>query len=77
MATKTEGCKCIPAVNKTLAKSNARLKTSFRINFSTGKSSEILVLPLEKIEKSRKPLPSLVCTFCPFCGKKLYKVKRP
>ena len=67
--TRKKPCKCLAAVQKKLAKDNARVVTGFGIDFAAGKSFETgPFLKLEKIEKSRKKLPELHCTFCPFCG---------
>jgi hypothetical protein len=65
-------CKCIEQVNKQLEQSNARISQGLQINFKTGASglsSPFVVV--EKVDgKIRKRLPSVVCSFCPFCGSK-------
>ena len=66
---KKKPCNCLATVQKKLSEENARVVTGFGIDFSAGKSFETgPFLKLEKIEKSRKRLPELHCTFCPFCG---------
>lgn len=65
--------KCIEEVNKALEERNAALCSRTKINFKTGKISTIgPILQVEKLDpKIRKPLPTLLCNFCPFCGKSL------
>lgn len=66
-----KGCGCLKKAQKELAKKNLSLVTGFGIDheqrrtFTTGP-----FLAVEKIEKSRDPLPTMFCTYCPFCGKK-------
>lgn len=68
---KPVGCKCLAACQKELKKDNIELVTGFGIDFEAGKSFTTgPFLSVKKIEKSRKTLPSIHCTYCPFCGKK-------
>jgi len=72
-AAKT-GCNCVEQVNKQLEDSNAKVSQYLQVNFTTGESS--MTNPMVALEKkitssrTRTKLPSLVCTYCPFCGKK-------
>lgn len=70
-------CKCIEKVNKELAKKNLRLATNLSFNIRTGEAYLELPVPLQKIEPSRKPLPTFVATFCVFCGKRLIPKDKP
>lgn len=69
---KTKECKCIKQVNDELRLSNAQVAQGLRIDFANGRAS--MAPPqvvLEKIDaKSRKKLPTMLCSFCPFCGSK-------
>ncbi len=74
-------CICLEAVQKKLSfqtekHCGARIVTAFIMNFKSNTLRESPpALLLEKInpKASRKPLPTVVCAFCPFCGKR-YKV---
>ena len=66
-------CKCIEKTNEALKEHNAELDTSFKFNFKTGKAPIVLPVALRKRSPSRKPLPTLMATFCPFCGKRVLK----
>lgn len=68
----TGSCNCIDQVNAQLRGSNAKLSQGLQIDFKTGKSSmSPPMLVAEKIDsKIKKRLPSLLCSFCPFCGSK-------
>lgn len=68
------GCNCIEQVNKQLEDSNAKVAQYLQVNFKTGEAtmSNPMVAVEKKIHSSRTrtKLPSLICSFCPFCGKK-------
>ena len=74
--SRSNSCKCIEKVNKELAKQNLRLATHFSFNARTGDAHLELPVPLQKIVPNRKPLPTLVATFCAFCGKRLIVEKK-
>ncbi len=63
-------CNCVKLCNDVLKKDNAELDTGFTFDFKTGAIGTTLALPLRKLEPSRKPLPSMVVTYCPICGTK-------
>lgn len=68
------GCeKCTEAVNEKLAPMNARITQGLTINFSTGKAGlSGPAVCVEKIDsKKRSKVPNILCSYCPFCGKKL------
>lgn len=63
---------CFEQVDTQLKEHNARLDLHLQMNFKTGVGTSVLCMPLVKINtKIRRPLPLLVCTYCPVCGKKL------
>src|SRR4051812_11462747 len=68
----TRGCKCASKADKALASSNARLAREFLITFGNAKITlSQPSLRLMKLDtKKRAALPTLFCTYCPFCGKK-------
>lgn len=69
--SKTEGCTCVDKVNEKLKDVGIRLARGFRLNFKTGVSRMGLPqLVTEKTNPTRKKMPIVVCTFCPFCGTK-------
>lgn len=62
---KLSQCKCIDAINRALVPRNAKL--AITVSLTTGRAYPDL--SLEKINpKARGSLPTLVPTFCPFCG---------
>lgn len=66
-------CQCIEAVNKRLAEHNAMIDTKLYINFKTGKARALAYVPTRRIDdKKRTKLPTVSCSFCPFCGKKQF-----
>lgn len=67
-----KGCNCVAQVQKQLAERNCALTLLHSINFTTMKTASNPQVVLHKIDpKVRKGIPSLQCTFCPFCGRKL------
>lgn len=63
-------CDCATRMNAHLAKFNGRLATGLQITPSMDLKSRLLV-GTEKIDpKKRKPVPSVMASFCPFCGEK-------
>ena len=72
----TKECKCREQVNKQLSeKFGAGLTCKTVVNFKTGKMrpSPPLLMVDNDDPKSRKPLPTIMCAYCPFCGKKYPK----
>lgn len=66
------GCDCITLLNTQLSEHNAYVDTKLQMNMKTGEGRHIICIPLSKIEsKNRTRLPTLVCTFCPICGRKI------
>lgn len=70
---KPSPCTCREQVDEELKKLNARLASALQMNFKTHQASMagpfVAIVKLDSKKKSR--LPDLVCTFCPFCGKRL------
>lgn len=69
-------CNCLELTQKALAEQRpgVHLKTELSINFKTGKCRTIgplLVVAKDGDAPKRVKLPTIVCTFCPFCGKRL------
>lgn len=65
-------CDCLKQVNEMLKKDNAELRTEFGLDLENrGVSTLGPYVAVRKLEKSRKSLVSLLCTYCPFCGKKI------
>lgn len=70
-------CDCINLCNDALKNDNAELDSKFTFDFETGKMGSVLCLPLRKINPSRKPLPSMVVTYCPICGTRAHDEEKP
>ena len=67
---KTKSCNCVALIDAQLKDRNARVATRLVLNFKTGDArSTAPLVQLEKIDsKKRKAVPTMVATFCPFCG---------
>lgn len=65
-------CKCVPEVNKQLAKLGFKLKQELRLDMAKRKgtaSKPLLELTrLPGVSRKTKAI-SLECAYCPFCGK--------
>lgn len=72
-ATKTQ-CNCIESVNEQLDQlRGAVVHRELLMNFKTGKSRmspPLLVVRKSDSKNKSKRLPTVFCTFCPFCGRK-------
>lgn len=71
-------CNCVEQVNKELAElRQAKLSGALVMNFATGKGgveSPLLETQwLPDAKKRGKTLPTIFCTYCPFCGQKKSK----
>lgn len=69
-------CTCREAINERLAVSNARIATGFCFSPVENQIRRMELAPpmivLEKIDsKKRGKPPTLLATWCPFCGDKL------
>jgi hypothetical protein len=64
-------CECVKKVDEQLAPKNARIGMAMGISPDMNQLTSRLLVATEKIDKkSRKPVPFVVATFCPFCGVK-------
>lgn len=73
MAKKRTDCNCLKEANESLKQHGIRLKEEQFINFKTGKCFTCgPLLMTEKIDsKDRKAkLRTIICSYCPMCGKK-------
>ena len=73
-SVRSKRCKCLAECQKELAKMGVRFETGLSVNFKTGKGT--IVGPFLKVEwvdkpKRRTKLPTVMCTYCPTCGRKL------
>lgn len=68
----TKSRKCLEQVNEQLKPDGFVLECRFQVNFSTGAAgiSNPLIMVKKLDAKSRKSVPTLICSHCPFCGKK-------
>lgn len=70
LAKRSKPCKCLDLIQKKLAQErpNVRLQTAFTMR---GRVIGPL-LAVEKIDPTKRAkLPTIVCAFCPICGKKV------
>lgn len=66
---KRKACRCVELVNKQLSVRNARVEQRFMMSDGFGMSAPLV--QLEKIDQSkRKVLPTVIASYCPFCGRK-------
>jgi len=65
-------CNCVEQVNEQLKPMNAKITQNLRMNFATREASmSSPSIVLHKIDsKLKKPLPTVLVAFCPFCGTK-------
>lgn len=64
-------CDCIKKMNEHLQQYNGRLATGIQVTQDMGLKQRYL-MATEKIDRTkRKPVPSVMCSHCPFCGEKL------
>lgn len=65
-------CKCLSKVQEQLVERNAAVTVETLINFKTGKmrpsNPSVRLHKLDNRKRSR--LPTMFCSYCPFCGKK-------
>ena len=68
-------CDCVRKMNEALAGRNGKITQGF--SYQDG---ELRLLPtfvcVEKIESRKKKPPSIIASFCPFCGEK-YELHEP
>lgn len=69
-----KSCKCFEQVQQKLKPHGLELEDEMFVNFSTG--SAMMRGPLLRVKKTsdapkKTKLRTVLCTFCPFCGKKL------
>jgi hypothetical protein len=63
-------CNCVKRLNEALAPKNGRIVMAMQITENLNLLSR-LCIATEKLDKSkRKPVPTLVANYCPFCGEK-------
>ena len=64
-------CDCIAQVNDLIEDKGCAIRTEVLISFKDGKIRKSKPsIRLEKLQGSKKPLFTLFCSYCPFCGKK-------
>lgn len=65
---------CFEQVNERLRQINCTIKLRPTYDFNTHEFGPFsFAVPLEKIDSSnRKTLPTIVATFCPFCGERIH-----
>lgn len=70
-AATSKSCGCISKCNEALADRGLEVDSSMVMNFATGKATLAFRIPLRRKEaKSRVKIPTMLCTYCPVCGKK-------
>lgn len=71
---KVRKCSCVKKVNKELQKEGLQLTSSIVIDFESGKVDELCPMIqtewADQVRRAKKPR-VMVCSYCPFCGKKL------
>lgn len=68
-------CKCADTADEKLAALNAAIDWAFMIDPKTGRTASRPQIKVRKLNpKSRKPLPILSASFCPFCGSEFQRI---
>lgn len=66
-------CDCIERVNAKLKEAGHNYQLAPSIVFDENMQAETLLVVetkwIEQPKRSRKKPPSMICTYCPFCGK--------
>lgn len=71
-ADRGKGCTCVKQINDQLKPFNTMISPVYLIDFTTSRTYTGLEVLTEKIDsKVRGRKKSLLCIYCPFCGKKL------
>jgi hypothetical protein len=61
-------CDCVEQVNEQLEKLNAELVIPFLLTPGKKSRPTVSVREKERIKGKKKNVPTLFCTYCPFCG---------
>lgn len=74
---KTADCKCVQQLNEQLAERNVVIVQELMFDFKNGKAdmSPPLILVRKRDSDKRTKLPTLLASYCPFCGKKYARTK--
>jgi hypothetical protein len=71
-------CNCNERVNEKLKEKNARLAFSFCLSSDLSEADAMLMIQTEKVNKAyRGKIPTVIPTFCPFCGVKYVRKDDP
>lgn len=63
------GCKCLDMVKSDLDDMGVAVKRHVQMNFKTGKATmSPPSIVLEKTGSKRGKMPTIFCSYCPFCG---------
>ncbi len=63
-------CNCVEEVNQRIKDKNVRIGVGLTL-IENKRLSVVVLVAAEKIDKKKRGrVPSLIATYCPFCGKK-------
>ncbi|MFA6688849.1 MAG: hypothetical protein WCS18_05155 [Sphaerochaetaceae bacterium] len=62
-------CDCLKQMNEGLMENNVQIKTGEWFDLKKGTYQETVLITMVKTKPSRKHLPQVKPSFCPFCGK--------
>ena len=63
-------CDCVKQMDERLAQNNGRIAVALQVTEDMGLRSRLCVAT-EKLDKTkRKPVPTVMANYCPFCGEK-------
>ena len=64
-------CNCLSQVNEKLEGKNVQVASGFVLDFATGKATAYPMIAAESKNTGRStPKHNLLCSYCPFCGRK-------
>ncbi len=66
-----KSCNCLEQVQKQLKELNTEIVQGFQLNFATGKMKMSMpLIQVRKIDKKKRDMTTIICSHCPFCGRK-------
>lgn len=70
--SQSKACDCVTQVNEQLAEHNTQIAVAITLKTSPNQIGSLPLVATTKLEDHKRGRPkTVVCSYCPFCGKKL------